>query len=280
MAVRCCQKLEYGMSHQPSIEEFLDAVAKAPRSALLLDYDGTLAPFSVDRGEAVPYPGVVERLQQIVDTVRTRLVIVTGRDAREIDPFLRLRPIPEVWGSHGLQRLLPDGTCEMPDIPVDVAEVLGDARRWLDYQGLHHLAEVKPGSIAVHWRALEPADAEELRGKILVGWFPIAERAGLKLLEFDGGVEMRMPDLDKGDAIRTILKEMSRNAPVAYQGDDLTDERAFRALGSRGLGILVRTKPRRTAAQVWLKPPDELLDFLSRWLAATETTQLARSATY
>ena len=96
----------------------------------------------------------------------------------------------------------------------------------------------------------------------------------------DGGVEMRMPDLDKGDAIRTVLKETSRNTPVAYLGDDLTDERAFRALGSRGLSILVRTKPRRTAAQVWLKPPDELLDFLSRWLAATETTQLARSATY
>ena len=268
------------MLHQETIDGFLEAVAKASRSALLLDYDGTLAPFSVNRQRAFPYPGLTHLLQQIADTGRTRLVIVTGRDAREIDPFLRLNPPPEVWGSHGLQRLLPDGTCEMPDIPVQVAEVLGDARRWLDYQGLHHLAEVKPGSIAVHWRALEPAEADELRGKILVGWFPIADRACLKLLEFDGGVEMRMPDLDKGDAIRTVLKEMGRNAPVAYLGDDLTDERAFRALGPRGLSILVRTKPRRTAAQVWLKPPDELLDFLSRWLAASETTQLARSATY
>lgn len=269
-----------GMRYQETVDGFLEAVGKASRSALLLDYDGTLAPFSVDRQGAFPYPGLTHLLQQIVDTGRTRLVIVTGRDAREIDPFLCLSPPPEVWGSHGLQRLLPNGSCEMPDIPVAVADVLGDARRWLDYQGLHHLAEVKPGSIAVHWRALEPADADELRGKILVGWFPIADRACLKLLEFDGGVEMRMPDLDKGDAVRTVLKETSPNAPIAYLGDDLTDERAFRALGSRGLGILVRTKPRRTAAQVWLKPPDELLDFLKRWLAATETTQLARSATY
>jgi trehalose-phosphatase len=89
-----------------------------------------------------------------------------------------------------------------------------------------------------------------------------------------------MPDLDKGDAIRTVLAEVHPNTPVAYLGDDLTDERAFRALGARGLSILVRTKPRRTAAQVWLKPPEELLDFLGRWLAATETTQLARTATY
>jgi len=265
---------------QRNIEEFLESVARARQSVLLLDYDGTLAPFSVDRHRAVPYPGLRDLLQQIIDTGRTRLVIVTGRDAHEIDPFLRLRPAPEIWGSHGLQRLLPDGRCQMPEIPPAVAEVLDDARRWLEYQGLDDCAERKPGSIAVHWRALAQTEAEELRGRIIVGWFPIADRANLKLLEFDGGVEMRMPDLDKGDAVRTMLKETAPNVPVTYLGDDITDERAFRALSSRGLGILVRPNFRRSAAQAWLKPPEELRDFLSRWLAATETTQLTRSATY
>jgi len=265
---------------QRNIEELLESVARARQSVLLLDYDGTLAPFSVDRHRAVPYPGLRDLLQQIIDTGRTRLVIVTGRDAHEIDPFLRLRPAPEIWGSHGLQRLLPDGRCQMPEIPPAVAEVLDDARRWLEYQGLDDCAEQKPGSIAVHWRALAQTEAEELRGRIIVGWFPIADRANLKLLEFDGGVEMRMPDLDKGDAVRTMLKETAPNVPVTYLGDDITDERAFRALASRGLGILVRQSFRRSAAQAWLKPPEELRDFLSRWLAATETTQLTRSASY
>jgi trehalose-phosphatase len=265
---------------QRNIEELLESVARARQSVLLLDYDGTLAPFSIDRHRAVPYPGLRDLLQQIIDTGRTRLVIVTGRDAHEIDPFLRLRPAPEIWGSHGLQRLLPDGRCRMPEIPPAVAEVLDDARRWLEYQGLDHCAERKPGSIAVHWRALAQTEAEELRGRIIVGWFPIADRANLKLLEFDGGVEMRMPDLDKGDAVRTMLQETAPNVPITYLGDDITDERAFRALSSRGLGILVRPSFRRSAAQAWLKPPEELHDFLSRWLAATETTQLTRSATY
>ncbi len=267
------------MFHQ-NIEEFLESVARAQRSVLLLDYDGTLAPFSVDRQRAVTYPGLRVLLQQIIDAGRTRLVIVTGRNAREIDPFLRLRPAPEVWGSHGLQRLLPDGNCEMPEIPESVTEVLDDARRWLEYQGLHELAEMKPGSIAVHWRALKQTEAEKLRGRIIMGWFPIAERADLTLLEFDGGVEMRMPDPDKGDAVRTVLQETPSDVPCAYLGDDITDERAFRAIASRGLGILVRPMFRRTAAQAWLKPPEELREFLSRWLAATETSQLTRSATY
>ena len=263
-----------------NVDDFLESVARAPRSVLMLDYDGTLAPFHVDRQKAVPYSGVISLLEQIIDKGRTRVVIVTGRDAREISQFLPLRPMPEIWGSHGLQRLRPDGSCEMPEIPAAVVEVLDSARRWLDYQGLHDLAEIKPGSIAVHWRALEEAAAEELRGKVLVGWFPIAERAALKLLEFDGGMEMRMPDPDKGHAVRTVLEEMDANAPAAYLGDDLTDERAFRALAGRGLSVLVRPRERRSLAQVWIKPPEQLLDFLSRWLAAIEKTELAQSATY
>lgn len=268
------------MSQQDNVDEFLESVARASRSVLLLDYDGTLAPFHVDRQKAAPYPGVSGLLQQIIDRGHTRVVIVTGRDAHEISQFLPLQPMPEIWGSHGLQRLLPDGSCEMPEIPAEVSEVLDSARRWLDYQGLHDLAEIKPGSIAVHWRALEEAAAEELRGRILVGWFPIADRAELKLLEFDGGVEMRVADPDKGDAVRRVLAEMDAQAPAAYLGDDLTDERAFRALAGRGLSVLVRPRPRRSMARIWLKPPEQLLDFLSRWLWAAETTELARSATY
>lgn len=268
------------MSRHENVDDFLASVARAPRSVLMLDYDGTLAPFHVDRQKAVPYAGVTSLLRQIVDKGRTRLVIVTGRDAREISQFLSLQPMPEVWGSHGLQRLLPNGSCEMPEIPADVVEVLDSARRWLDYQGLHDLAEIKPGSIAVHWRALEEAAAAELRGKVLVGWFPIAERAALTLLEFDGGIEMRMPDPDKGHAVQTVLAEMDPDVPAAYLGDDLTDERAFRALAGRGLSVLVRPRQRRSEADVWLKPPEQLLDFLSRWFSAIETTDLARSATY
>lgn len=261
-------------------ERFLKEVAKAPMSALLLDYDGTLAPFAMDRQQAAPYSGLTEVLQGIVDTGRTRLVIVTGRDAHEIRPLLPLRPTPEVWGAHGLQRLLPDESCRMPEIPASVAQALDDAKRWLAYQGLEDKAEVKPGSIAVHWRGLEETAASELRGRILVGWFPIADRAALKLLEFDGGVEMRMPDRDKGDAVRTILMEVGAGVPVAYLGDDATDEHAFRALGDRGLTVLVRPRQRRTAARVWLKPPEELLEFLSYWLDAVQATRLSRSAAY
>jgi trehalose-phosphatase len=264
---------------QSQIREFIRTVAQSPQSALLLDYDGTLAPFSVDRQRAVPYPGIIHVLQEIVDTGRTRLVVVTGRDAHDIDPLLDIRPFPEVWGSHGLQRLRPDGTVEMPELDPKALQALEDAERWLSYQGLHHMAEPKPGSVAVHWRALDENSAIQLRGRILLGWFPIAERGSLTVLEFDGGLELRVPDKDKSDAVRTILQEIGPGVPAAYLGDDVTDELAFRAM-QRGLTVLVRGEPRKTAARAWLRPPEELLQFLGQWRDACRTPSLVRSVTY
>jgi hypothetical protein len=103
----------------------------------------------------------------------------------------------------------------MPEIPLNVLDALDEAKRWLGYQGLQEMGETKPGSIALHWRGMEEETAWKLRGRTLLGWFPIAERASLRLLEFDGGVEIRMPDLDKGDAVRTILRESVAGAAIA-----------------------------------------------------------------
>jgi trehalose 6-phosphate phosphatase len=254
--------------HQVELDRFMAKIARAQISCLLLDYDGTLAPFSIDRQKALPYPGVTRLLREIMSTGRTRVVMVTGRNALEVAPLLGMHPLPEVWGAHGLQRMRPDGTCETPRLDQGVSQALSDAKKWLTEQKLEQLAEYKPGGIAVHWRGFPEAKATEIRDQVLRGWFQIAQSRFMSVLEFDGGVEIRVPTLDKGDAVRAIVDEMDSATPIAYLGDDTTDERAFKALGPRGLSILVRLEPRRTSAQLWLKPPDDLLDFLQKWLQA------------
>jgi trehalose 6-phosphate phosphatase len=54
-------------------------------------------------------------------------------------------------------------------------------------------------------------------------------------------------------------------------GDDTTDESAFQAINGRGLSVLVRPRYRATAAEAWLKPPDEVFDLLQRWLKASKS---------
>jgi trehalose 6-phosphate phosphatase len=251
---------------QSEFAPFLQTVARSSLAVLLLDYDGTLAPFQAHRNQAYPYPGVSLVLQEIIRNGRTRVVVISGRDAPDILPLLNVQPHPEVWGVHGLHRLRTDGSMEIPRLDGQTLSGLSDADRWLGYQQLRHTAEFKAGSIAVHWRGLSGNEAEDLRSRVLLGWRPIAQHSGLDLLEFDGGVEIRASKADKGDAVRSLLSEVSPDAPAAYLGDDATDESAFRAMEGRGISVLVRPTWRQTSAQLWLKPPDELLDFLGLWL--------------
>ena len=74
------------------VEQFMNAVAQSPVSALLLDYDGTLAPFCLNRQQALPYPGMTALLQEIIANGRTRVVIITGRNAHEVIPLLAVHP--------------------------------------------------------------------------------------------------------------------------------------------------------------------------------------------
>jgi trehalose-phosphatase len=201
-----------------------------------------------------------------MNTGHTRVGLITGRPAEDIVPLLGLVPHPEIWGAYGLQRLKPDGTCEPPCLNENIVEALAAAMTWLKELGFSHLAELKPGSVAVHWRGLEDAAAASIRGTVLLGWLPIADRARMTLQEFDDGVEIKMSGSNKGDAVREFLAELHSAIPIAYLGDDQADEDAFRALQNRGLRILVRPEWRETAADVWLRPPEELVNFLFQWL--------------
>jgi trehalose-6-phosphatase len=70
---------------------------------------------------------------------------------------------------------------------------------------------------------------------------------------------------DKGDAVRSILAGLEPTVPIAYFGDDITDEDAFRVLRGRGLTVLVKADYRETIADAWIRPPQELIDYLQRW---------------
>jgi trehalose 6-phosphate phosphatase len=175
--------------------------------------------------------------------------------------------------SNRVKRLNPDGSREMTRLDEMSIHALAEADSWLDGLGLHHLAEHKPGSVAVHWRGLHSGEQNDIRKIVMLSWLPVAHRAGMVLQEFDGGVEMRPANCDKADAVRTVLSELEPDTPVAYLGDDQTDENAFLALSGRGLRVLVRQRWRQTRADMWLQPPAELQVFLCDWLDACQAAR-------
>lgn len=250
--------------------DFFSAVAGAPKALLLLDYDGTLAGFRVDRFKAKPWAGVRELLTRIQQRGRTRLAIVTGRPAEEIMPLLGLNPAPEVWGLHGAERLYPSGRRVLEKQSPEVRRALARLRKELHRDAFGGLFEDKPNAAVMHWRGCAPDTAREVERKTRELFEPLAKLEGFRLLKFEAGLELRT-GRDKGGAVREILRESGAGVPVTYLGDDLTDEAAFVAVNeAKGphLSVLVRREKRKTEADVWLKPPDDMRVFLRRWAEA------------
>ena len=273
MSMNQFPQLWTGSAEAAALEQALRA---APRSVLMLDYDGTLAPFHIDRFEATPYPGVEERLVTLSSIPQVRLVLVSGRSARELHDLLPPGIMAEIWGSHGRERLGSNGSYELFTLSPVQRAAIEEMGLEMSALGFSETLEVKPTSVAIHWRSFEPALQERIRSAVQSIFGRMDHGGGLHLLPFDGGVELRSIDRTKGTAVAEILAQEPQDAPASYLGDDLTDEDAFVALGSKGYSILVRSEIRASFARFWLSPPEGLLGFLDAWLV---NSQIAHSAT-
>jgi trehalose 6-phosphate phosphatase len=249
------------------LDVFFSKFEDGTNPLLLLDYDGTLASFRMNRFVARPWAGVRALLTRIQRQGGTRIAVITGRPALEIAPLLRLEPPLEVWGLHGAERLYPDGRRELEAADKKTRKKLDELRDVLLRDSFGGLLEDKQNAVVMHWRGASPRKAALIEKKTRELFEPETRMNGLRLLEFEAGLELRA-GRDKGGAVDAILAEVDADSPVAFLGDDLTDEVAFRAVnsvGERGLSVLVRRARRETDAAIWLRPPQEVRAFLARW---------------
>lgn len=245
-----------------TLDGFFSDLARAQARLLVLDYDGTLAPFVACREDAQLYPDIAPLLQTAMSR-GTEIVFITGRPARELAQRLPFSGI-EIFGAHGYEHLEANGVLVQRALPAPVEGALSEMTEVLIRSGYAGALERKHGTLAIHWRheQAQTRGALEKLGAELQAGLPI----GLQVLSFDGGLEFRATDHHKGTALTELLSRRL-GACVAYLGDDTTDEDAFAALPPQGLGVLVRPELRATRADLWLTPPEELRGFLSRWAA-------------
>lgn len=253
------------------LDRFFARLERARERVLLVDYDGTLAPFHPLPDQAAPYPHVAAALKAIGGSPASRIVMVSGRGLADLNGPLAHVPSNDVWGTHGWQRRkvgrAPVNFPPAPSVQRKLDGAEARARR-LEVHGAR--VERKHAALAVHWRGLGTPAAETIRESLRRSWRAL-ERQGLQVLEFDGGVELRARGRNKGHAVKKVLSECSPGAVCAYLGDDRTDEDAFLAIKRQGIAVLVRPALRLTRADLWLEPPRELVSFLDRWRACARS---------
>ena len=190
------------------------------RSALLLDFDGALAPIVADPDAARPLPEALTALHRLVGQIGI-VAVVSGRPVE----FLR-RALPRglvLFGQHGLERYVRRRRKVDPRVDdwreeVDLAAGQAEA-------ALPELVVERKGGIAVtlHWRTVPhlAADGEALGRRL-------AEHNGLAAFPMRMGIELRPPvPVDKG----TVVAELAAGRHAAlFAGDDHGDLAGFTAL--------------------------------------------------
>jgi trehalose 6-phosphate phosphatase len=244
------------------IPNFWTRVLSADRRVLFLDYDGTLAPVQAARTDPQPMDGVAELVTMIAGSTNTRVAIVSGRPIVELVSLLSPLPV-EMVGSNGYE--YRDSAGRIHRTPPDrfQSEGLELARRSAFEAGFAARIEQKFASVAFHVRdSIEGFDLNEL-AKCM--WECIAKGYGLAFRDFNGDVELRATGFNKGVALLELLLTEPSDALVVNIGDDETDEDAFQAIRTRGIGIKVGGYGLRTAAIGRLPHCAAVKDFLRSW---------------
>jgi trehalose 6-phosphate phosphatase len=220
------------------IVDFWDRIDSANVIVLMLDYDGTLAPFHVDRMKAHPLPRVVDALHEIDSDTRSSIVIVSGRPVAEIVTLLGDHGFT-IAGSHGYEVYTPTEGLVPMHVSTRQTEILdaafSQAMRVFDPARI----ERKPASVAIHFRGLDAEDYVGIERELARDWQAMTEDEATELRPFNGGLELRAVGRSKGAIVTETLANSPDGALAIYIGDDDTDEDAFAALPDDGIGIKV-----------------------------------------
>lgn len=227
----------------------------ARRSALFLDFDGTLADLA-SRPDAVRIPA---DLPPLLDALHAHLggalAIVTGRGRADLQRWLPAQRWPGAY-EHGALRLDAEGRLRQADAP-ELGPIAAAARAFAArHPGL--VLEIKQTSLSLHYRlhpALGPA-CVELLARAIEG------RAGWQLMHGKAVAEVKPAHVGKGRAIAAFMAE----APFAgrrpcFAGDDVTDEDGFAAVQALG-GDAIKVGEGATRAQHRCADPSSLRAWL------------------
>src|SRR5262245_21318332 len=90
--------------------ELWECLRQKGRRLLLLDYDGTLAPFQVRRDRAHMPPGTLRLVRALAASPRTSVALLSGRPVLELEKLVGDRNLRVHWiGEHGWEEREPGG---------------------------------------------------------------------------------------------------------------------------------------------------------------------------
>jgi trehalose 6-phosphate phosphatase len=208
---------------------FAPFLADRAGSAVLTDFDGTLAAIVADPATARPLPGAREALAELSRRFAT-VAVISGRPASFLVDQLGGIAGLHLVGSYGAEWAGADGDITTdPTVDQWRTAVAEAGARLAAAAPAGVLVENKALSLTLHWRRAPEAEPWVVNAAVVE-----SERSGLEVHDGRQTLELRPPvPIDKG----SVVEQLARGARHAcFLGDDVGDLPAFAALDRLAAG--------------------------------------------
>jgi len=235
----------------------------AKNRLLLLDYDGTLVPFSRIPSEAAPDNAVRDLLGRLAADPKNHVVIISGRDVTSLDRWLGQLPVTLV-AEHGASFKMRNAGWQQL---VSVSDLWKDEiRRVMQLFVLRcagSFVEEKTNTIAWHYRNTQTGLGFSRSRELLNTLSQLIQNTTLQVIDGNKVVEVRIGGFDKGATALKIINEMDPDF-VLCMGDDTTDEDMFKAL--EGEAYTIKVNNGASSAQYTILSQQQVLPLLQSLL--------------
>lgn len=223
---------------------FIDSIVSDFRRSrnrmILLDYDGTLVPFTNEPRGASPSPGLLQALQTLTSDPSNKVVIISGRDKETLYEWLGHFDL-DFACEHG-------GWIKEKDAPW--ISLLPDGSPWK--KGVRDLFEsfvaLVPGAVieeknfSIVWHYRNAPDIEQnpsLIADVKAALAADLRRDDFEVFQNDMAIEAKASKINKGMAANRWIAKHRPDFIMAI-GDDRTDEDIFRSIPGSAHTIKVR----------------------------------------
>ena len=238
-----------------------DTYRNAKKRLLILDYDGTLVPFSASPDMAIPGAELINLFKNLSNTAENDICLISGRSSAWLEKHFGHLPITLV-SEHGARYKLK-GKEWITEIQTNNSwkERVHTIMEMYVRRCANTLIEEKDFSMVWHYRnasvgqgalrAFELAREldENIRGR------------HLQLLMGNKIVEIRQSGINKGNFINKLINKEKYDYIFAA-GDDRTDEDMFKALIDTDNTFTIKVGPEASYAKYNLHTPQMIVSLL------------------
>jgi len=259
-------------------EPMVCAFSQAQSRLIMLDYDGTLAPFETLPQNAVPSPSVIDVLERLAQDKHSTTALISGRSRADLERWFA--GIPNLWiaAEHGAVLWSPLSRDWEQPLPTGTNE-------WKKcvYPILEHFVERTPGSfieekefsLVWHYRMADPEFGDWLANDLVANLDHMLAESPVKAVKGQKTVEVKSLWANKGQVYSRLINPDLLPDFIMAAGDDVTDEDLFARLPDSAWTIHVGRNQSR--AKYYLTNPDEVVALLAQLLDSRQPSGLRDS---